>query len=129
MYSFCSKAALKKPQPTSESGAAGSSRCISSRARGCAIGTNSEPAGTSRGSGFHSPSSVTAVRPSNGSRASVTCVARNVSTASARQRRGDRPELDAVQLQLLRRPTPRAPPARGSRRAAPSTLTAGTTSS
>ena len=81
MYSLRSNAAVKKPHPTSASGLPGSSSSISMRARGCAIGTNSDPAGTSRASSFQSPASVTGVRPSNVFGASVTFVARNVWTA------------------------------------------------
>ena len=81
MYSLRSNAAVKKPHPTSASGLPGSSSSISMRAPGCAIGTNSDPAGTSRASSFQSPASVTGVRPSNVFGASVTCVARNVWTA------------------------------------------------
>ena len=58
MYSLRSNALLNTPQASSESGACGSSSAITSRAFGCAIGTNSAPAARSRVSGFHSPASV-----------------------------------------------------------------------
>ena len=47
MYSLRSKALLNMPQAAIESDACGSRIVISRRALGCAIGTNSAPAGTS----------------------------------------------------------------------------------
>ncbi len=76
---------------------------MTNRAFGCAIGTMSEPAGTSSRSSFHTPSSFVVKWPSNGAVPNVTLVARKASTFAPCDAR-EALELDAVDREPLTEP-------------------------